>query len=287
MSDRCTKTPRDTWVTGFRGARALAAASVCFAAARGGLAQPVVGSDDAPNPGDEPAAEAPAAPLRPVEACEGSMQDQIRLSGTIYDPKRPERSFAILGKRSESGTAVYRSGARIGTLELLEVHPRAVLLDSEEGAPCWLRMTPVNRSTQPERPIAEQKKKKPRAKGNVFSKEELEQKVRKLGDGKYRVERSLLQRALESAPALARRTRTKVVQRGGAAVGVSLRRLPRDGLLSHLGFKRGDVIRTVNGISFGNLDGVLKARTQLTSAPRLSVALLRNGKPVTLEYQVE
>jgi type II secretory pathway component PulC len=231
----------------------------------------------------------PPAIARP-SACHAELQAHIRLSGTVYDARHPDRSLAILGVASSPATAVYRTGSRFGHLELLEVRTHAVLLSSETDSPCWLKMARPNPNAPPPAPAAapaEPPADAKRARRKAFSGEELEKGIQRIGPGVYRVERSMLDRALARAPKLARTTRTKTVKHHGAPVGLSLTRIESGGLFEHLGLKRGDVLRTVNGFDVASVDGMLSARTQLGSAPRLSLALMREGQPMTLEYRVQ
>jgi len=228
-----------------------------------------------------PAQDSGVAPPKP-DTCGAEFQSRVRLSGTLYNARHPERSMAMLGAASSRETAVYRTGSSIGDYRLLEVRPRAVLLGTEHDSPCWLRMARVS-PRAPEPPRESRKKKSQRT---AFSREELDQSIQRLRDDVYRVDRKLIEQAIARAAILAKRTRTRTVQDHGVPVGLSLVRIPGSGLLSALGLRRGDVLKTLNGLQVASLDGMLRARTQLASAPRLSLALLRDGRQITLEYQL-
>lgn len=221
--------------------------------------------------------------LARAQACSPELQAQVRLSGTIYDDRHPERSLVILTAASARKAAVYRCGSRVGQLRILEVHPRAVLVNSETDGPCWLRMTKPGRTSAPVRPA---NARPPSARRNAFSTTELEHAIQKLQSNVYRVDRSLLERALARASELSRSTRTRVIQQHGATVGLVLTAIASDGLLEHLGLKRGDMLKTLNGFQVASIDGMLKAKTQLSSAPRLSLALVRGGSQMTIEYRM-
>jgi hypothetical protein len=86
----------------------------------------------------------------------------LRLSGAVFNAKRPERSFALFETQASHNGWVYRIGARIGAFELVEVAPRGALLRGPEGE-CWLqligdppsahaRAQPSPRSKRPNRP---------------------------------------------------------------------------------------------------------------------------------------
>jgi len=223
-------------------------------------------------------------------ACQPELQSLIRVTGTVYDGRHPERSMAMMGPAS-APTAVYRTGSKFGHFELLEVRPHAVLLTTDrEETPCWLKMQRPNPNAPPPAPPAEQpkeSKESKRERNKAFSAEELQQGIQQLGPGIYRVNRTILDKAMERVPKLARTTRTKTVKKHGVATGMSLSRIESGGLFEHLGMKKGDVLKTVNGFDMSSVDGMLSARTQLSSAPRLSLSLTRGGQPMTLEYRVQ
>lgn len=222
--------------------------------------------------------------------CQPEVQAHIRVTGTVYDARHPERSMAMMGAASTPATAVYRPGSKYGSLELLEVRPHAVLLSSDrEESPCWLKMQRPS-ATPPPPPAAaplEQKTESKRDRKKAFTAEELQQGIKQLGPGIYQVNRSILDLALARAPKLARTTRTKTIKKHGTPVGMSLSRIESGGLFEHLGLKKGDTLKTVNGFDMSSIDGMLSARTQLSTAPRLSLSLSRGGQPVTLEYRVQ
>ena len=231
----------------------------------------------------------PPAVVRPGP-CQPDLQAQVRISATVYDARHPERSIAMLGAPSSPATALYRPGSKYGHLELLEVRPHAVLLSSDrEEAPCWIKMTRPNPNAPPPAPAgppAEAQPESKRERRKAFSEEELKQGIQQLGPGIYRVSRTILDRALERAPKLARTTRTRTAKNQGQPVGMSLSRIESGGLFEHLGLKKGDVLKTVNGFDMSSVDGMLSARTQLSSSANLSLSLTRGGQPMTFEYRV-
>jgi hypothetical protein len=86
----------------------------------------------------------------------------MRLSGAVYDATRPERSFALVQLRPKQPAEVCRTGAWVGTYELVAIEPRGILLRNAEGQ-CWLRLVgdpdPTRRVTAPP-PKARASKKK-------------------------------------------------------------------------------------------------------------------------------
>jgi hypothetical protein len=133
-------------------ARARCVAKILFSVF--GLAIPAAQAQDATKADAEPEAE--QAELAPM------CKTDLRLSGAVYNAKRPERSFALLETEASHNGWVYRIGSRIGAFELLEVAPRGALLRGPDGE-CRLQLVgdasaahararPTPRSKRPNRP---------------------------------------------------------------------------------------------------------------------------------------
>jgi general secretion pathway protein C len=68
--------------------------------------------------------------------------------------------------------------------------------------------------------------------------------------------------------------------------GAKLYGIQRGSLLGKLGIQNGDTLRTINGFDMSSPDSALEAYVKLRGASQLSVALVRRGAPVTIEYQI-
>lgn len=73
------------------------------------------------------------------EAVMAMCKTELRLSGAVYNPAKPERSFALFELSSNHHSAVYRVGSRVRRFELVTVAPRGVVLKDHEGE-CWLQL---------------------------------------------------------------------------------------------------------------------------------------------------
>jgi general secretion pathway protein C len=240
---------------------------------------------------------APVAPMRPSEEPRRSSLDpqdpaqraavcdtKLRLIATLHDAHRPENSRAVLGLPMPRSATLYRSGAQVDDFRLVEVHPRGVRLRRHDSS-CWLRITPADRGGASASARPSKARKRARAKAE-FSAHELDSGVEKLGPTSFRVDRVLLKQALERARGIARATRVRYVEHQSRPSGVRLRRIAKDGLLARLGLKRGDTVRTLNGLELTNPSGMLSARVALPTARAVSVVIERDGRPITLEYQI-
>jgi len=75
-------------------------------------------------------------------------------------------------------------------------------------------------------------------------------------------------------------------EENGHVVGVKVYGIRKSSLFGKLGLQNGDLLRTINGFDMGSPDSALEAYTKLRSASNLSVALVRRGNPVTMEYNI-
>ena len=75
-------------------------------------------------------------------------------------------------------------------------------------------------------------------------------------------------------------------EENGRVVGVKLYGIRRSSLLGKLGIQNGDMLRTINGFDMSAPDSALEAYAKLRSARNLSVAVVRRGAAVTMEYQI-
>jgi len=221
----------------------------------------------------------------------GPCQTALRLSGTFYNARKPERSFATFHVNDGHVGEVYRVGERVGPFEIVSVGPRGVVLD-DGGPGCYLQLAgtqaPAKAPSKPAKEKAKPKKKaKPKsAKGNAFSRDELDANIRALGGDKFEVRQELLAKVLERSAKLSRTTKWRQVRGYSSVKGMRLDKLADDGLLSRLGLQKGDVIKTLNGLQISSLEGALEAQKLISSTSNLSLLIQRSGKATTIEYRV-
>jgi general secretion pathway protein C len=58
-------------------------------------------------------------------------------------------------------------------------------------------------------------------------------------------------------------------------------------LLGKLGLQNGDLMRTINGFEMSSPDTALEAYARLRSASNLTVAVVRRGQPMNVQYDIE
>lgn len=117
---------------------------------------------------------------------------------------------------------------------------------------------------------------------------EIAEGITKLSDTQVAVERAVVDQVLRDPSAFMSVARIVPVQ--DKASGSAMIRLSgvRDGsLLSTLNLKNGDFLASINGFDLGNPEQALSAYARLRTADRLSLEVVRQGKPVTLEVRIQ
>lgn len=71
-----------------------------------------------------------------------------------------------------------------------------------------------------------------------------------------------------------------------SAGGLEVQWIQNESILKRLGVRKGDVIRSVNGIPFTNMGDIANSINSLMNSERFDVEVTRNGKPTALRYVV-
>jgi general secretion pathway protein C len=105
--------------------------------------------------------------------------------------------------------------------------------------------------------------------------------LRRVSDTEYVIEENAEQKLTQMRKAFT--TSAKVVD----GQGLRLYRAAQTTILGHLGLKKGDIVKTVNGFDMSALDQSTEAYEKLTSAKNVQMVVEREGKPVTIDVKVE
>lgn len=259
---------------------------------------PTTGSLWPPKPTETP--ETAAAPPEPVieevqpgvvpPACDGSM----RLVASVAFSRMPEWSFAQVSNGSDP-PMLYRQGARVTDKELVMVLPSAVYMRSSNGRLCSLFLfvpAPQAAAPPPEVAVAPTPETAvPPMPGLVasgsISETELDSGIKAEGETKFTVQRSFVDRVLQNQAEIMRSARIVPHEENGQVVGVKLYGIRRNSLLGKLGLQNGDLLRTINGFNMSSPDTALEAYAKLRTASNLSVAVVRRGRPMTVDYDIQ
>lgn len=116
---------------------------------------------------------------------------------------------------------------------------------------------------------------------------ELASKIKKVGEGKFEVERSAVDYIIDNQADFMKSARIAPVRQGGQVVGVRLANIKSGTLLQMLGMQTGDVLKSINGFEMTDPQKALEAYARLRTADRLVLAVQRGGKDQTIEFNIK
>ncbi|MDH3846141.1 MAG: general secretion pathway protein GspC, partial [Myxococcales bacterium] len=97
----------------------------------------------------------------------------------------------------------------------------------------------------------------------------------------------LVDKVLANQGSLMKSARVIPHEENGRVVGVKLYGIRRNSLLGRLGVRNGDMLRTINGFDMTSPDTALEAYSRLRSADKLTLAVKRQNKEITIDYNIE
>ncbi len=117
--------------------------------------------------------------------------------------------------------------------------------------------------------------------------QEIADKITKLSETEFNVERSVVDHVLENQAELMKSARI-VPEKGpdGKTVGIRLFGVRPDTLLGSLGLKNGDRLETINGFNLASPEEALNAYARLRTAGKLSLQVTRRGQPTSIDINI-
>lgn len=193
----------------------------------------------------------------------------LKLRG-IYYSSDPQKSFAVITE-AEGKHQLYRQGATVSSQVVLqEIHPKAVILN-RNGRYETLKLT-AQADKLPQVTIQTGTANKSSVDENLTPGQLLNTYQQQLRDNPQK---------------LLSLVRIEPVEREGKFGGFRLSPGRDTALFTRFNLKTGDVLVAVNGI---DLDSPLKGLSlieQLGQTNQLNLAILRNGQPVSLSFNVD
>lgn len=185
------------------------------------------------------------------------------------------RSFALLGSARDGASAgvVRRQGDEYEGKQVWLVSWDRVWLRGPNSF-CQAAMfstAPTASPAAPTKPVA------PAAKAAIRQRE----------PGSYEVDRSFVDGMLEKQADFLHSVRAKPESVDGKIVGLRIVSVRPESPLAALGVAPGDLLESINGFHLGSPTEMLDAYAKLRLADRLRVAVTRQGRPMTLEYDVK
>jgi general secretion pathway protein C len=110
--------------------------------------------------------------------------------------------------------------------------------------------------------------------------------VKDLGNGKFEIPQSDIDYALGNLDKLGREARVVPNFADGRPNGWKVFSIRRTSALRQMGIKNNDVLTAVNGHDLSNTEKALEIYAKLQTDKSFTLEILRNGEPMTLEYDV-
>jgi general secretion pathway protein C len=216
----------------------------------------------------------------------------------VSESPDPEWSLAQLKGPEDQEAATRRVGDEVGKLKVayigfnsVKASPAVWLLNDDQMCQALL-FSEKNGAESEKRPAATTAPKRPpprrsRRSGAPALPAEISEKIQKVSDTEFNVDRSVIDGVLENQAQLMRSARIVPEQKDGKTVGIRLFGIRQDTLLGTLGMQNGDRLETINGFEMSNPQKALEAYARLQTATSLTVQLTRRGKPLTITYQIK
>lgn len=228
----------------------------------------------------------------PQEEVEQPCTNKMRLIGTVVLPGELEQSLAaIVGTDQKAG--LHRGGAEVEGSKIRAIQSDTVILQTKTGF-CRLAMFEVDGATpkQPKRPTRKREdkrnKRRPDTDRNAgLSGDELDEGIEKVNDTNYNLSRAMLNKVLDNAGRLIGIAAVSPKVEGGRSVGMEIRGIRANTLLTKLGIQNGDVLESVNGQSLTSTDAALGAYTTLRTADKFNLSIRRGSQSMIINYNLQ
>lgn len=208
--------------------------------------------------------------------------DGVRLVATAVSDDA-SRSMAMLTTNGRA--ALLRQGDDVGGKRIWFIRSDRVWLWSADSF-CQAHLSAAERRSLPAASASAGPSSAPPAAGQPAS-EDLRTKIRRISATEVEVDRSVVERLIESQGGSLRSTKLVPEQVNGAVVGHRLFGIRPDSVLGTVGFENGDRLDKINGFELGTPEKALEAYARLRVAERLSIVVNRRGQPTTLEVVVK
>lgn len=227
----------------------------------------------------------------PDDEVELLCENKMRLIGTVVLPGELEQSLAaIVGTDQKAG--LYRGGAEVEGSRIRAIQSDEVVLQTKTGF-CRLAMFEVESAAPqpPKRPrprtVSKKKPGRDTDRNAGLSADELEQGIERVNDTNYNLSRTMLNKVLDNAGRLIGIAAVAPKVEGGRSVGMEIRGIRANTLLTKLGIKNGDVLESVNGQSLTSTDAALGAYTTLRTADKFNLAIRRGSQSMIINYNLQ
>jgi general secretion pathway protein C len=221
-------------------------------------------------------------PVAPVHvAVEENIDLHLNLIGVSTSSKG--KPFAILETRNGE-QEVYRVGEAVKDAgKLVEVDADRVIID-HNGKRVAINLP---KDDMPGPVVGAQPIEVPAEVDSADSSEEtFDPNVEDLGDNKYKIPRATVEHSITNLSSLFTQIRAMPNIQNGKTNGFALSEIEPGSVFDEMGIQEGDVLRNVNGQPITDPAQAMTMLTALRNQTQINIQILRDGEPVTLNYQI-
>lgn len=205
-----------------------------------------------------------------VQAAPATAPAELMLLGTAVGSFR--ETFALVRHMTKQEERVFRLGDMVFDAgRLAEVgREKAYIIINNKKVELLTPMTPPPVAVPQSHPVSV---------GNVTA-------VSQQGAGSYMIDQRALNAALDNPAQAMTDARLLPSQKDGKVEGFRASEVKPNGLFSMIGIKNGDVILRLNDLPMDSPDKALQSFIALKGQNRLKLDLVRDGQPVTFNYDI-
>jgi general secretion pathway protein C len=110
--------------------------------------------------------------------------------------------------------------------------------------------------------------------------------IQQVSESQYNIDRSEVDAALDNMNQLFTQIRAVPHFEGGKSTGFRLFAIRQNSIFDNIGLRNGDIIQNINGTEINDPSKALGLMQDFRNARQLSVTILRNREPLTLQYNI-
>lgn len=204
----------------------------------------------------------------------GTLTDLV-LVGTAVGPRH--LSYAVFEDKAGSNAGrqeVFTYGENVFAYGVLKgIFPSSVKIERESEIYTVTILSEEDKSS-----MNRHQTQKSKTGSGVFAK--------KIGDKRYLLDSRKVQQSLENPQHILTDARLLPNIRDGRHEGFSISEVVPGGLYSNLGLKNGDILLRINGLKISNPEVAIQAMSALKGMNELNLDIIRNGKNMSMQYQI-
>ena len=206
---------------------------------------------------------------------------RVTLIAATSDPARSHATIVAGGKAEKRIIGDEVNGHAVEQLTWNRVYL------AKEGTRCQMKLGDKSHKAKKATPARKPKRRRRRRARSTKLPAELANKIQRISATEFKIERSVVDEILDKQAELMRFTRLRPIKTGDKVSGLRVSRVRKGSLLATLGINNGDQLQTINGFELTNPQKALEAYGRLRTADSLKLQVLRAGKPVTIEFQIQ